>query len=98
MNLTSIHGNTGLNPELAQWVKNLALLWCMLQTQFGSGVAVSVAQAKATALIQPISWEPPYAAGAALKRQKIKDQKINNYFNCQWNKCSHQKHRVEVQI
>ena len=24
----------------------------------------------ATALIEPLSWEPPYAAGAALKRQK----------------------------
>ena len=24
----------------------------------------------ATALIQPLAWEPPYALGAALKRQK----------------------------
>ena len=24
----------------------------------------------ATALIRPVAWEPPYAAGAALKRQK----------------------------
>ena len=24
----------------------------------------------ATALIRPLAWEPPYAAGAALKRQK----------------------------
>ena len=27
----------------------------------------------ATALIRPLAWEPPYAVGAALKRQK--DQK-----------------------
>ena len=26
----------------------------------------------ATALIQPLAWEPPYAAGVALKRQKNK--------------------------
>ena len=26
----------------------------------------------ATALIQPIAWEPPYAVGVALKRQKKK--------------------------
>ena len=34
----------------------------------GSGVAVAVA---ATALIGPLGLEPPYAVGAALKRQKI---------------------------
>ena len=26
----------------------------------------------ATAPIQPLAWEPPYAVGAALKRQKVK--------------------------
>ena len=26
----------------------------------------------ATTLIQPLAWEPPYAAGVALKRQKEK--------------------------
>ena len=28
----------------------------------------------AIALIRPLAWEPPYAAGAALKRQKRKKQ------------------------
>ena len=28
----------------------------------------------AVALIRPLAWEPPYAAGAALKRQKTKKQ------------------------
>ena len=28
----------------------------------------------ATALIRPLAWEPPYAVGAALKRQKTKDK------------------------
>ena len=27
----------------------------------------------ATALIEPLGWEPPYATGAALKRQKKKE-------------------------
>ena len=26
----------------------------------------------ATALIEPVAWEPPYATGAALKREKNK--------------------------
>ena len=29
----------------------------------------------AAAPTQPLAWEPPYAAGAALKRQKIKKKK-----------------------
>ena len=29
----------------------------------------------ATAQIQPLAWEPPYALGAALKRQKTKQNK-----------------------
>ena len=28
------------------------------------------------ALIQPLAWEPPYAVGAALKRQKKKKRKV----------------------
>ena len=30
---------------------------------------------EATALIQPLAWEPPYAAGAALKRKKKKRER-----------------------
>ena len=29
----------------------------------------------AIALIRPLAWEPPYAAGAALKKTKTKNQK-----------------------
>jgi len=29
----------------------------------------------AVALIRPLAWEPPYAAGVALKRQKTKKKK-----------------------
>ena len=34
----------------------------------------------ATALIRPLAWEPPYATGAALKRQK--DQKYIYVYIC----------------
>ena len=53
-NLTSIPEDTGSIPGLAQ---DLALLWLWRRLA-------------ATALIQPLAWEPPYAAGAALKRQR----------------------------
>ena len=34
-----------------------------------------------TAPIQPLAWEPPYAADAALKRQKKKKKKNHLYIH-----------------
>ena len=34
----------------------------------------------ATALIIPLGWEPPYALGVALKRQKIKNKIKDTFF------------------
>ena len=47
MNLTSIFEVMVSIPDLAQWVKDLALLGCRSQTWFVSHVAVAVAVAVA---------------------------------------------------
>jgi len=60
MNPTRNHEVVGSIPGLAQWVEDLTLLWLWRRPA-------------ATALIQPLAWEPPYAVGAAqemAKRQK----------------------------
>ena len=59
-NLTNVYEDVGLIPGLAQWVKDLALLWLWLA---------------ATALIRPLAWELPYALGTALKGPEKKKKK-----------------------
>ena len=76
-NPTRNHEISGLIPGLAQWVKDLALLelWCRLQTQVGSHVAVAVMSASCYSSDWTPSLGTSIAAGVALKRQKKKEKK-----------------------
>ena len=72
-------------PGLSQWVEDLALPWAVvLSRRHGSHLALLWLWCRlaATAPNRPLAWEPPYAMGVALKRQKTKKLKIKIHESC----------------
>ena len=60
-NPTRNHEVVGSTPGLAQWVKDLALLWLWCRSA-------------AVAPTGPLAWEPPYAVGVSLRSKKKKKE------------------------
>ena len=77
-NLTKNHEVSGLIPGLAQWVNDSGVaVSCGVGHRRGSDPKLLWLRHTPVAAtpIRPLAWEPPYAAGAALKRQKKKERK-----------------------
>ena len=78
MNLTRIHEDAGSIPGLTS-LSGLRIwrcheLWCSLQTQLDLALLWPWCRLAVIAPIWPLTWEPPYAASAALKKQKQTQQ------------------------
>ena len=75
-NPTSIREDTGLIPGLAQWVKDLAQVAMSCGGGHRHGLDPTLLwlwhRLAAITPIRPLAWEPPCAAGVALKRPKNK--------------------------
>ena len=75
---TGIQEDAGSIPGLTQWVKRSGVaMSCGVGCRLSSDPTWLCLWRwpASVALIQPFAWEPPYASGAVLKRQKTKKKK-----------------------
>ena len=73
--LAGVHGDSGSNLGLAQWVGDLALLWTVVWVTDMAWICCfcAVAWASSCGSGSTPSLEPPCAEGRALKRPKKKE-------------------------
>ena len=87
MNPTRNREVSGSIPGLAQWVgKSSIIMSSGVGHRQGSDLVLLWLWRRpvATALIRVPAWEPPYAEGAALKRQKDKKNRLFYTIMCMW--------------
>ena len=77
VNLTSNYEDTGLIPDLAEWIKVPALPWAVVYVTDSAQIWFLWLWCRQAVMapIWTLAWELPYATCVALKRQKEKKKK-----------------------